>query len=254
MKHFFSVMFLRKTTVFLLIGILPLAAAWWAVDAGGRLLLEYLLAAEVICFIGAWVAVHLGQKGHWLTRLTGAGIFLACLGLCGLGMIWLFRPDLLPQRMTYDFIANRAVTERLVDPALFKVERWEILGKSEEVLFAHPAPSGSTALVYPMKIEPRTFFVSDLAMAPQAWSMAGDGVTFSVYLEDDAGIKMLYSRYIDPKHQEQDKNWLPVRVDLSAFAGKLVRVILVTGSGPAGDRQNDWAGWGQPRLVTEVWP
>lgn len=73
-------------------------------------------------------------------------------------------------------------------------------------------------------------------------------------MEDEAGFHLLYSRYVDPKHQQQDKQWIPVQADLSSFAGKLVRIILVTGSGPAGDLRYDWAGWGAPRLTRPVWP
>jgi hypothetical protein len=168
--------------------------------------------------------------------------------------VFVLRPDLLPQRSYYDLITNRHVTERLVDPALFKVERWDILGEEHDVLFVHPATSGSTALVYPVKIKPGTTLRAALAMAPQAWTAEGDGVTFSVFVEDEAGFHLLYSQYIDPKHQQQDRRWLPIEVNLSTFKGKLVRLILVVNSGPAGDQRFDWAGWGEPRLERPRWP
>ena len=185
-------------------------------------------------------------------RLAGLIVLVAGLGL-GL-YLWALRPDLLPQYTYYDLIANRRVTERLVDPALLKVERWEILGQEREVLFVHPAPSGSTALVYPVHIEPRTTLRADLAVAPETWAAEGDGVTFSVYVEDEAGMHLVYSRYVDSKHHQQDRRWVPMQVNLAPFGGKLVRFILVTGSGPAGDRRYDWAGWGEPRLERPVWP
>ena len=83
--------------------------------------------------------------------------------------------------------------------------------------------SGSTALVYPVRIRPRTALHAHLAVAPEAWAKEGDGVTFSVYVEDEAGMHLVYGRYVDPKHHEQDRRWLPLRVDLSPFSGKLVR-------------------------------
>lgn len=183
------------------------------------------------------------------------GLILVVVGL-GLGFIslWTVRPDLLPQHAYYDFIVNRQVTERLVDPALLKVEQWEILGEEREVLFVHPASSGSVALVYPVHIEAGTTFQADLAVAPEAWALEGDGVTFSLYVEDDGGIHLVYSRYVDPKHHQQDRRWVPMRVNLAHFGGKLVRIILVVGSGPAGDRHYDWAGWGKPRLEQPIWP
>ena len=173
------------------------------------------------------------------------------------GLALALRPlvsKLWPRRTYYDFVASRGVTERLVDPALFKSERWEVSGETRDVLFVHPGAEGSTALVYPVMLEPNSTFQADLAVAPEAWTMEGDGVTFSLYVENEAGMHLLHSRYVDPKHHQEDRRWLPMRVDLAPFGEKLVRIILVVGSGPAGDRRCDWAGWGAPRLVRPSWP
>lgn len=183
--------------------------------------------------------------------------FIILVAGVGIGLWFLLRalrPDLLPQHTYYDLISHRQITERLVDPKLFKVELWEILDLKREVLFVHPAPSGSTTLVYPVMIEPHTTLWASLAVAPEAWTMDGDGVTFSVYIEDDTGIHLVFSRYIDPKHHQQDRNWLPIKINLSSFNNKLVRLILTVGSGPAGDRRYDWAGWGEPNLARPIWP
>jgi hypothetical protein len=189
-----------------------------------------------------------------LLRLIGLLVLAAGLGLGLWFSFWALRPDLLPQQAYYDLIANRHVAERLVDPALLKVERWEILGEDREVLFVHPASSGSSALVYPVKVEPRTTFQTDLALAPETWSLEGDGVTFSLYVEDRTGTHLVFSRYVDPKHHQVDRNWLPTRVSLAPYGGELVRLILAVSSGPAGDGQYDWAGWGEPRLERPSWP
>lgn len=236
-----------------------LGLAGWAAPREGRTTLALAAVTAVFLYFwgrGLWGAVNRlrGEGGRWPGFILRALGLLAGLAVYAYASLWLIRPDLLPQRSYYDLIANRQVTERLVDPALMKVERWDISGREMEVLFVHPSSSGSTTLVYPLKIEPKTSFSTSLAMAPQAWAAEGDGVTFSVALEDEAGYHLLYSQYIDPKHQQQDQRWLPVRIDLSAFEGKLVRFILVTNSGLAGDLRYDWAGWGQPRLEQPAWP
>ena len=255
--------------------LLSVALAGWLAGRDGRASLVFALVAAAVLYLWSlglrrvlW-ALGLrraclafppgGETGGGLRRrrylhLASLAGLVAGIGLCAWFLLWALRPELLPQRACYDFIANRHVTERLVDPALLKVERWEVLGQEREVLFVHPAPSGSTALVYPVRVEPRTTLRADLAVAPEAWAVDGDGVTFSVYAEDDAGTHLLYSRYVDPKHHQQDRRWLPLRVNLSPLGGKLVRIILVVGSGPAGDRSYDWAGWGEPRLERPVWP
>lgn len=190
---------------------------------------------------------------RWL-RLAGLTASVVALGIGLWFFIWALRPYLLPQREYYDFVANSHITERLVAPELLMGERWAVLGEWREVLFVHPASSGNVTLVYPVRIERASTFQADLAVAPEAWTLEGDGVTFSVFVEDDAGMQLVYSRYVDPKHHQQDRRWVPARVDLGSFGDKLARIILVVGSGPAGDRRYDWAGWGEPRLERPVWP
>lgn len=192
------------------------------------------------------------KKQTYLCLINALSIILLT-AIVFLFLIYGLSPGLLTQYSYYDFIANRHVTERLVDPSLFKVESWNILDQTKDVLFTHPAESGSTALVYPAMIQPRTTFRTDIAIAPEAWQGEGDGVVFSVYVEDDAGMHLLYSQYVDPKHHQADRNWLPVQVNLSRYQGELVRIILATGSGPAGDRRYDWAGWGNPVLTQPAW-
>ncbi|MHB8134994.1 MAG: hypothetical protein ACYDH1_12320 [Anaerolineaceae bacterium] len=182
----------------------------------------------------------------FIAQLLGLAIYLA-------GLIYVLRPNLFPQKMSYDFIANRAVTMRLVDETLVKVENWEINGLQKEVLFVHPSTSGTTTLVYPIKIPSGAVLLSDLALAPESWPSEGDGVTFLIYLENDSGIHLLYSRYVDPKHHQQDQTWIPVMVDLSGFSGQLVRVIFSVNSGPAGDARFDWSGWANPRIEQPAW-
>lgn len=238
-----------------------LGLAFGLTEQSGRVALGFALATTLFLYIWQAALGHIWQPdtARWgckacLARLAFSVGLLGVAGLYGWLSLWMLRPDLLPRRVYYDLIANRRVTERLVDPALFKVERWEILGQERQVLFVHPSAAGSATLVYPVRIEPRTMFRADMALAPEAWQAEGDGVTFSVYVEDDAGIHLLYSRYLDPKHHQQDMRWTPVRINLDRFAGKLVRLILTTGAGPAGDSRYDWAGWGAPRLEQPVWP
>jgi hypothetical protein len=205
--------------------LLSLALAAWLAKEDGRTTLLFALvtaAAFILWSLGlarVWRAVRRRRYLH----LASLVVLAAGMGLYLWLSLWALRPAVLPQRTDYDFIANLQVTERLVDPDLLKAERWEIMGQEREVLFVHPTSSGSTALVYPVRVRPRTALRAHLAVAPEAWTKEGDGVTFSVYVEDEAGMHLVYGRYVDPKHHEQDRRWLPLRVDLSPFSGKLVR-------------------------------
>ena len=239
--------------------ILSLVLAGLLTDFDGRLSLLFVLVTVIILFFsGLWIWQSfrdLRQNDHkFITLLLKVIGVLIGLVVYLYFSFWLLSPDLLPQHNYYDLISNHRVTERLVDPELLKVEQWEILGEEHELLFVHPGSSGSTALVYPVKIEPQTILRAYLAMAPESWSAEGDGVTYSIYVEDEAGFHMLFSQYIDPKHQQQDRRWIPIQVKLSEFKNKLVRLILVVSSGPAGDQRYDWSGWGEPRLERPMWP
>ena len=247
-----------KSRLGILLALLSLPLIGWLAEQEVRLFLAFAVVTVAVAYLWG-LGIASAWHGLWRSQrrglyLLGLMVLLPVLPLYGWFVLEALRPDLLPQRTSYDFIANRHITERLVDPALIKADRWDILGQEKQVLFVHPAAAGSTALVYPLKIEPRTTLQADLAVAPEAWTAEGDGVTFSVYVEDEAGMHLVYSRYVDPKHHQQDKRWLPMRVSLSAFDGKLVRLILVTNSGPAGDLRYDWAGWGELCLKRPIWP
>jgi hypothetical protein len=113
------------------------------------------------------------------------------------------------------------------------------------VLFMHP----DSRVGYTVQVREGTVLAFDLALAPGSWSQPGDGVTFSVYVEADAGTTQVFSTYIDPKHEEADRRWHPHSVDLGEYAGQEVTIVFETGPGPAGDERFDWAGWGAPRLL-----
>jgi len=238
---------------------LSLALAGLLTDFDGRLSLLFVFITVIVLFVsGIWIwqsfrDLRQGDHKFIILLLKVIGVLIGLVVYLYFSS-WLLIPDLLPQYNYYGLISNHHVTERLVDPELLKVEQWEVLGEDHEVLFVHPGSSGSTALVYPVKIEPQTILRAYLAMAPGSWSAEGDGVTYSIYVEDEAGFHLLFSQYIDPKHQQQDRRWIPIQVKLSEFKNKLVRLILVVNSGPAGDTRYDWAGWGEPRLERPMWP
>jgi len=143
----------RQTSPWLVVaGLFAVALTALITGQMSLLALTYLAVTWLALVVLGWVLQRGWQRlpNRWYWRgLWAAGSFALLAGYV-LASIWLSRPEVLPQRVVYDFIANRRVTEQLVDPALLKVERWKILDREREVLFLHPAASGSTALVYPL--------------------------------------------------------------------------------------------------------
>ena len=100
----------------------------------------------------------------------------------------------------------------------------------------------------------QTWLQAALTLDPAVWQApTGDGVRFVV---DVAPLDALgrpgppataLDRAVNPRARTEERQWLPVEVDLSPWAGQVVRLTLRTL--PRDDLTNDWAGWGNPVVV-----
>jgi hypothetical protein len=71
-------------------------------------------------------------------------------------------------------------------------------------------------------------------------------------VSDGRTFEQLFSQHLNPSANQGDRRWVPVMVDLSAYAGEEVDVIFTTNSSPAGqgeNHDNDFALWGSPEIV-----
>ncbi len=89
----------------------------------------------------------------------------------------------------------------------------------------------------------------DATMFPDSWEWGVDGASFAVDVEAGGQTPIrVFERYIS--NAPEDQGWFSEIVDLSAWSGQNIRLVLSTGPGPNNDFTGDWAGWGQPRIVT----
>ncbi len=136
--------------------------------------------------------------------------------------------------------------ENLVELRIFT-----IAGDTREVLYEHPPYD---RLPFRTAITPdRRAFSFSVAMQPDVYDgtmpICGDGVEFRLEIRDSAGrIRPLFSRYIDPKHNPEERRWIPGSVDLSPYLGQTVDLLFTTTAGPTGDTCAAWAGWGDPHF------
>jgi hypothetical protein len=126
---------------------------------------------------------------------------------------------------------------------------WTIDQVTQRVLYQPPAFAGSSRILYQVQLDPQSKLAFDVATDPASWNLEGDGVAFTVYIVADGITYQIFSTYIDPKHNLADQRWDPYTIDLSVYSGKPVTLIFETNVGPVGDFRNDWAGWGNPRLL-----
>jgi hypothetical protein len=97
------------------------------------------------------------------------------------------------------------------------------------------------------------WFTAALAVDPSAWDQEGDGVLFRLGVSGaGAEYEELLNQHVDPRANKSDRRWIPVSVDLSAWAGREINLILSTNASVPGrsvDLRNDLALWGAPVLV-----
>lgn len=116
-------------------------------------------------------------------------------------------------------------------------------------LFMHPVSSAMFDLVVPARAK----FSFAIGVPHDVWEKPGDGVEFTVAIaQGGAEPTILFSKYLNPKSVEADREWFEEVIDLSVYEGQRITLVLSTGSGPAGDPGWDLAGWANP-VVRGIW-
>lgn len=90
-----------------------------------------------------------------------------------------------------------------------------------------------------------------LGMKPESWDKDGNGVLFFAGVSDGRSFEKLFEQVLNPHANQSERRWIPVAVDLSAYAGEEMDVVLNTRASPAGvpeDARNDLPLWGAPTI------
>lgn len=122
-----------------------------------------------------------------------------------------------------------------------------INGETRDAIFAHP----ESEIIYPIRVPAAGILRFGMGFTPEAWlgeAPVGDGVQFDVYIQDGSQRQQIFSRYLDPKNNRDERTWQDVEVGLRQWAGEDVQLVLATGAGPQQDATNDWAAWSEPLI------
>jgi hypothetical protein len=171
---------------------------------------------------------------------------------------YIYVPPYIPWQ--YD-LAPTIHDEQPIVPGAIAMTTWTIDNVSKKVFYESP-PSSFSLFGGHLPQQP-LYLKTAIAMQPDSWDKGGDGVQFEIYLQwaDEQPRELLFSQYIDPKHNPAEQHWIPVEIDLSKYIGKptldftqsadtKVSFTFVTKPGPANDNYYDWAGWAEPVLET----
>jgi hypothetical protein len=91
-----------------------------------------------------------------------------------------------------------------------------------------------------------------LGMKPESWDKEGNGVYFFAGVSDGRAFEALFEQTVNPFANAAERRWIPVMVDLSAYAGEEMDIVLNTrasGKGVPPDDRNDMPVWGAPEVV-----
>jgi hypothetical protein len=129
----------------------------------------------------------------------------------------------------------------------FAIETVTIDNVAKRAILARP----HSRLIYAVTVPRDAWFEVAFAMKPETWDQAGDGAQFRVGVSDGRVYEELLRQYVNPKRG--DRRWFSARLDLSAYEGRQVKLILNTDPGPpeGRDRDNDLAVWAEPRIYSK---
>lgn len=137
-----------------------------------------------------------------------------------------------------------------IDPAAaFSMDPQTITGETKPSIYAHPP---SRIIFHDIEVPPRARLELFLAIKEEVWTKGTDGVYFRVGVSQGGTYTDLLKRHVDPYQVAADRAWIPVSIDLGAYAGQTVDVIFNTHESPPGPGVNgmyDFAVFGAPRIV-----
>jgi hypothetical protein len=136
------------------------------------------------------------------------------------------------------------------DPGLFAVEDVTIKGETKKAITIKPTVG--TRITFKTHVPDDGWLRVAVGLKEEAWTLEGDGVRFMALVSDGRASDELFIQDVNPFANQNDRRWIPVMVDLSAYAGEDVDIMLNTyGSPPGrpGDVRNDLAVWGTPEIV-----
>ena len=130
----------------------------------------------------------------------------------------------------------------------FNVVDVDLNGETHKAIEVTPP----TRITWKVRVPDNAWLRVMVGMKPESWTAEGDGVLFFVGVSDTRTFEKLFEQTVSPFDHPGDRKWIPVMVDLSAYAGEEVEVIFNTRSSAKGDdTRNDFAVWGAPEIISK---
>ena len=132
--------------------------------------------------------------------------------------------------------------------ATFTIVDATLAGEAKKAILA-PA---NGRVKFKVKVPEDGWLKVSLGLQPEAWEKEGNGVYFFAGVSDGRAFEKLFEQTLNPFKNPSERRWISVMVDLSAYAGEDMEIILNTrpsGGGQPPDDRNDLPLWGAPEIV-----
>ncbi len=169
------------------------------------------------------------------------------------GVFWMTRRG--GQVVTIDLLAQLATAEKrstwkTPGEEPFTVADVTIDGQTKKAVFAPPF----SRITWTVEVPRRGALETSFALRQDAWTKTSDGVQFRVGVSDGRTYEEYLKEFANPTKRERDRRWFSATIDLSAYEGQTVKVVLSTDPGPSRRAKNtskdDYAVWGDPKITS----
>jgi hypothetical protein len=152
-----------------------------------------------------------------------------------------------PSATTLDLVAlfsDPKTEKRTNHDHAFGTETVTIDGQAKPSILARPA----ARIIYTVAVPADAWLETSFALKPDSWTKPTDGAQFRIGISEGHTYDELLRQVVVPSRG--DTRWFTARLDLSAYEGRTVKVILNTDPGPPGADNVDFdeAVWGAPRI------
>ena len=175
--------------------------------------------------IAAVVAIVLVSGGWWLFKRGGAG-------------------------EPIDLLARFEEARKAPSPGSFTLRDVDLAGQTRRAIVV--TPGAASRLRWNVRVPDDAWISVAVGLLPEAWEQEGDGVLFRIGVSDGRTFEDLVTQNVSPFANKGDRRWIPVMIDLSAYAGEEIELNFNTNSsvpGKGDDQRNDLAVWGSPAIV-----
>lgn len=129
------------------------------------------------------------------------------------------------------------------------LEKMILAREVETAIFQHPP---ATITFTPIRIGPRATFSFGCGIKEAAWPHIKSPVRFVVEIATENNRKKIFETKLDPRKRQTDRPWQRNELDLSAYEGQAIQIILQTSVGWRRSTEYAWAGWANPRIVHDI--